>query len=225
MRLLVAIFAIFLVTPLVISSPQVEPEPKFRIEIQSSGAASPKFSVTNLSDKTLVACTISLSVSTEARSQSKMNWNPLIRAGHGPDGEAQGPLDPNKTLTFNMPRVFGSPLPNKVEIIAGIWADGDTFGQDPWVKPLFDMNAASVSAYEQAIALLKEGIVQNWTREQYLAALDGKPNSLPVYSIRQTFQANQVLDRHTELAKRVSQNLVDHFEHDLQLLRPQKPAA
>ena len=115
-------------------------------------------------------------------------------------------------------------MPDKVEIIAGIWADGETFGQAVWVKSLIDTNASMVSAYEKAIALLQEGIEHNWTREQYLAALNGKPDSLPVYSIRQTFLANQGLDRHPQLAKTVAQNLLDHFEHDLQLLRPQKSA-
>ena len=224
MQLLAAIVAGLLVAWSVSAPAQVVTEPKFQIEIQASGAGSPKFSVTNLSAKTLVACTISYSVSTEARSQGKMNWNPLVRAGHGPKGEAQGPLEPSQTLTVNLPRVVGGPLPDKVEIIAGIWADGETFGQAVWVKSLIDPNASMVSAYEQAITLLQEGIEHNWTKEQYLAALVGKPDSWPVYSIRQTFRANQGLDQHPQLAKRVAQNLLDHFEQDLQLLRPQKSA-
>lgn len=223
MRSLGVIVALVLVAWSV--SAQVVAEPKFQIEIQTSGAGSPKFSITNLSIKTLLACTISYSVSTEARSQGKMNWNPLVRAGHGPKGEAQGPLEPSQTLTLNLPHVVGGPLPDKVEIIAGVWADGETFGQAVWVKSLIDTNASMASAYEKAIALLQEGIEHNWTRQQYLAALDGKPDSLPVYSIRQTFLANKGLDQRPQLAKTVAQNLLDHFEQDLQLLRPQKSAA
>jgi hypothetical protein len=52
-----------------------------------------------------------------------------------------------------------------------------------------------VAAYEQAIALLQEAIEHNWTKEQILAALDGKQNSVPVSSIRQTLLANQGLDK------------------------------
>jgi hypothetical protein len=223
MRLLVSIVAVLLMARSV--SAQVVTEPKFQIEIQTSGVGSPKFSITNLSAKTLVACTISYSVSTEARPGGKMNWNPLVRAGHGPKGEAQGPLDPSQTLTLNLPHVVGGPLPDKVEIIAGIWADGETFGQAVWVQSLIDTNVSIVSAYEKAIALLQEGIEHNWTREQYLAALDGQPDSLPVHSIRQTFLANQGLDQHPQRAKTVAQKLLDHFEQDLQLLRLQKSAA
>jgi hypothetical protein len=220
MRLRAAIVAVLLRARSV--SAQVVTEPKFQIEIQTSGAGSPKFSITNLLLKTLVACTISYSVSTEARPQGKMNWNPLVRAGHDPQGDAQGPLEPSRTLTLNLPHVAGGPLPNKVEIIAGIWADGETFGQAFWIKSLIDTNASMVSVYEKAIALLQEGIEHNWTREQYLAALNGKTDSLPFYSIRQTFLANEGLDQHPQLAKTVAQHLLDHFEQDLQLLRPQK---
>jgi hypothetical protein len=222
MRLVRTIAVIVLAGWSISATAQVATEPQFHFEIQSSGIDSPKFSVTNLSTKTLVACTISVSVSTESRPQTKMNWNQLVRAGQGSRNDGQGPLEPGKTLTLNLPRVVGGPLPDKIEVIAGIWADGETFGQPTWIKVLMEMNASMVSAYEQAIALLKEGIENNWTREQYLAALESKPESLPFYSMRQTFQANQALDQHPQLAKNVAQSLSHHFEQDLQLLRPQK---
>lgn len=203
---------------------QIAVGPKFRAEIQANDEASPQFSVTNLSGRTLTACTIEFSVSTEARSQGRMNWDPLVQGGRGPRGEAQGPLEPGQTLTLFMPHKVGGPLPDKVEVIAGIWADGETFGEAVWVKTLVDYRASLVSAYEQAIALLKEGIEGNWTRQQYLAAMDGKPQSLPVYSMRTTFQANQALDQHPEHAKNVAQSLLNHFQQALQMLRPQNAA-
>ena len=125
-------------------------------------------------------------------------------------------------MTMNLPHIVGRPFPDKVKVVAGIWADGETFGEQVWVKTLVNNRASFVSAYEQAIALLKEGIENNWTRQQYLAALDGKPESLPFYSIRRTFQANQSLGQRPQLAKNIAQSLLHHFEQDLQLLRPQK---
>lgn len=222
MKLLRTITLIVLAGWSVSATAQVVTEPQFHFEIHSSGIDSPRFSITNVSTKTLVACTISVSVATVSRTQIKMNWNPLVRAAHGPKGDGQGPLEPGKTLTLILPRVVGGPLPDKIEVIAGIWEDGETFGEPTWTKVLMEMNASIVSAYEQAIALIKEGIENNWTREQYLAALEGKPDSLPFDSMRQTFEANQALDQRPEHAKNVAQILSHRFEQDLLLLRPQK---
>jgi hypothetical protein len=206
-------------------SAQTATEAKFQIEIQANGGVAPKFSIKNLSTKTLIACTVAHSVSSEARSQGEINWNSFIRADHGAKAQAQGPLEPGESLTFNLPHVVGHPFPDKVEIIAGIWADGETFGQPLWVKSLLDMNASMASAYEMAIALLQEGIDHNWTSEQYLAALNGKPASPQLFSIRQSFLSNPGLAQHPQLAKNIAQKLLDHFQQDLQLLRPQKSLA
>jgi hypothetical protein len=147
-----------------------------------------------------------------------MNWDPLVQT-RGPKGEPQRPLTPGQTLTLFLPHKVDGPLPDKAEIIAGIWADGETFGQAVWVKSLVDHRASMVAAYEQAIALLQEGIGHNWTRDQYLAALNSKSNSLPIDSIRRTLLANQGLD---QLVKLAAQDLLAYFEQNLQLLRPQK---
>jgi hypothetical protein len=212
--------ALFLVCA-VRSQPQALSEPKFGIEIQKDEQERPTFTLTNLSEKVLSACTIQFSVSTEAVRQSEMNWDSLI-SSRGPHGESQGPLKPGESVTMNLGHIVGRPFPDKLKVVAGIWADGETFGEQAWVKTLVDNRASLVAAYEQAIALLKEGIENNWTRQQYLAALDGKPESLPFNSIRRTFQANQSLDQHPQLAKNIGQRLLDHFEQDLQRLRPQK---
>lgn len=224
MKLTRVIVLIVLVGWSVSAIAQVATEPKLMVEIQSGGTDSPRFSVKNLSTKTLVGCTISVSVSAETRSQTKINWNPLAQTRHVPNGNLQGPLEPGQTLTFNLAHVVGGPLPDRVEVIAGIWSDGETFGQPTWIKVLMEMNASMVSAYEQAIALLKEGIENDWTREQYLAAVNNKSDSIKftAYSIRSTFQANQELDADPQRAKNIAQGLLHHFEQDLQLLSPQK---
>jgi hypothetical protein len=203
------------------SQSQALSEPKFGIDIQRDEQERPTFTLTNLSEKILTACTIQFSVSTEAVRPSEMDWDSLI-SSRGPHGEPQGPLKPGESVTMNLPHIVGRPFPDKVKVVAGIWADGETFGEEVWVKTLVNNRASFVSAYEQAIALLKEGIENNWIRQQYLAALDGKPESLPFYSIRRTFQANQSLDQRPQLAKNIAQRLLDHFEQDLQRLRPQK---
>jgi hypothetical protein len=212
--------ALFLVCALR-SPSQAQFESKFGIDIPKDERERPTFTLTNLSEKILTACTIQFSVSTEAVRPSEMNWDSLI-SSRGPHGEPQGPLKPGESATMNLPHIVGRPLPDKLKIVAGIWADGETFGEEVWVKTLVDHRASLVSACEQAIVFLKEGIENNWTRQQYLAVLDGKPESLPFYSIRRTFQANRPLDQRPQLAKNIAQRLLDHFEQDLQRLRPQK---
>jgi len=202
------------------SRPQALTEPKFSFDIQKDEQERATFTLTNLSDKILTACTIQLVVSMEAGRPDTVNWDALL-PGRGPHGEPQVPLKPGESVTMRLGHIVGKPFPDKLKVVAGIWSDGETFGEEVWVNTLVKLRATYVSAYEQAIALLKEGIKNNWTREQYLAALDGKPASLPFYSIRSTFQANQALDNRPQLAKNIAQRLLDHFEQDLQRLRSQ----
>lgn len=203
------------------SQTQALSEPKFSIEVQKDEQERPTVTLTNLSEKILTACTIESSVSTEAGRPSEMNLDFLL-SSRGPHGELLEPLKPGESVTMNLPHIVGKPLPDKLKVVAGIWADGETFGEEVWVKTIVDLRASYVSAYEKAIALLKEGIKNGWTREQYLGALDGKPQSLPFYAIRKTFQANQALDQRPQLAKNIAQRMLDHFEQDLQRLRSQK---
>jgi hypothetical protein len=177
--------ALFLAIPLS-SFAQSPTERKFRIEIQKDAT----FTLTNLSDKTLTACVIQLSVSTDPR----------------------------------LPRVGDQPFPDNVKVVAGIWEDGTTFGDEVWVNTLLHTRADYISAYEQAIAIMKQGIEANWTRQQYLDAINGMRPSQPYYAILRTFEANQALDQHPQTINHLAQLLLDRFQQSLQLLRPQKPA-
>ena len=72
---------------------------------------------------------------------------------------------------------FAFSIPDKVEVAAGVWGDGETFGDPEWVSVILRGRESLVTAYNQAIALLREGMEQKWTREKYLQAPNGKPNS------------------------------------------------
>lgn len=121
---------------------------------------------------------------------------------------------------MNLMHIAGKPFPDKLKVVAGIWSDGQTFGDDVRVNAILKNRATYVSAYEQAIALLKEGIENSWTREQYLAAVDDKPVTLPISAIRSTFQGNQALNDRPQLAAKIAQRMLDHFQQELQRLRP-----
>ena len=95
-----------------------------------------------------------------------------------------------------LPHKVGGPLPDRVEVIAGIWEDGETFGEAVWVKTLLDHRASLTSAYEQAIFMLQKGLNENWTRGQYLACYGSN--------------------------KRVRKNLLQYFTENLSLLHKTK---
>ena len=197
-------------------------QPKFQIEIQATTDGGPRFTVANLSRKTLTACTFQFSVSSEGRPQSEMDWDPLVQGGGDPGRSRPGPLEPGASLTMYLPHKVGGPLPDKVEVVAGIWDDGETFGQTVWVKMLLDHRASLISLYEHAISMLQKGLDENWTRGQYMAALESQPNRLPFHSIRRTLEASPNLDQEPRLLQLAMKSLLEHFTENLTLLRKAK---
>src|SRR5262249_5122718 len=128
-------------------------QPKFRINIAAEAHGGPSFTVTNLSGKTLTACHIRFSVSAQNLAQVEISWDPIIEAE---DPRGTRPLTPGAAVTMYLPHAVSGPLPDKAEIVAGVWADGATFGETQWVKQLLDSRALLASDYEQAIGLLHE---------------------------------------------------------------------
>jgi hypothetical protein len=84
-------------------------QPKFQIEIQPAAEGGPRFTVKSLSNKTLTACTIRFSVSSEDGSQSGMNWDPIVQGGGDPGRERQQPLEPGASMTMFLPHKVGGP--------------------------------------------------------------------------------------------------------------------
>ena len=145
-----------------------------------------------------------------------MDWDPIWQGeGRGPEK----PLEPEASMTMSLPHEVGGPLPDRVEIIAGIWVDGETFGD---TKRLQDNRNSLATAYQQAISLLQQGLDQNWSRDQFLAALNGKTNSLLIGSIRRALEASANSD---EALQRTMKGLLTHFTQNLGLLRQAKPPA
>jgi hypothetical protein len=195
-------------------------EPKFRIIVVPETRGGPNFTVTNLSGKTLTACHIRFSASSESAPQLGMSWDPILAAA---DPRGPRPLTPGASVTMYLPHAVGGPLPDKAQIVAGVWADGETFGETEWVKQLLDNRTLMASNYEQAIGFLQRGADQNWTRAQYLAALNGKGNSGPFYAIRSTLQANGILNTDSRNLVNTVQDLLALFTKRLGQLREARP--
>jgi hypothetical protein len=196
---------------------QADAEPKFRVEILAAGDRGPGFTLTNLTSKAVTAFVVEISSSLQSKPESRMVWDALQ--------QNVSPIEPGTSSSQHLSHAEGGPLPDKVEVVAGVWADGETFGEPRWVKIILENRAMRESEYDQAVALLKRGLEQNWIRDQYLQALNGKPNSLPTHEIRSTLMANSRISEKPEQLRNVVQTMLESFTQKSDQLRKAKPAA
>jgi hypothetical protein len=196
------------------AQPQSAPQPKFQVEIQSTGEKGPTYTITNLTGKTVTALVTEISSSTNSQGKAWDSWDALV--------QGQPPIKPGASLTSYLGHLVGAPLPDKVELVAGIWEDGETFGKPVWVKAVLANRETLVSAYEQSITLLQQGLDQNWTGDQYLTALQSKANSTPVNSIRSTLQANAKPGHDPQAVPIAMRDLLAYFKRNLEVIRQAK---
>jgi hypothetical protein len=214
--LLVATLALIAVGAFCFQS-RAEEIPNFQIEIQAVARGGPKFTVMNLSSSTVTVCVLEISIWSEGKAQQRIVWDAALRG--------ERPLEPGATLTENLPRVVGAPLPDKVEVIAGIWSDGVPFGNSDWVRIIIPDRATILSGYEQEAYFLQLGLDRNWTRKQYLEELSLMPNPRIFDWTRSTLEANQRLDDKQEYLQRVIHTLLASLHQKIDLIRQAKSPA
>jgi hypothetical protein len=95
-----------------------------------------------------------------------MVWDALVQGNH--------PIEPGRTILRPFFPNGGSSLPDKVEVIAGIWADGESFGQPEWLSNILKTRAMRASEYDDATAILQKGLDQNWTPNHYQQAFSNE---------------------------------------------------
>jgi hypothetical protein len=210
-RVLIVLSAGLLATLSIHAQPQTGQQPKFQFDIQPAAQGGPKYTVTNLSDKAITACVIELSIWSEGKGQSRTVWDAPI--------QGERPLEAGASMTKNLGHIVGAPLPDKMDVIAGIWADGETFGQADWVKIILQGRASWASQYRQATALLQRGLDQNWTRDQYLEVLKTMPDSVPMETIRSTLEAYPQVGGKPKLLERLVRRLLELLNRKSKLLR------
>ena len=194
---------------------QTAEPPRFQIEIHAASERGPRFTLTNHSGKTLTACIIEISSSVEERQRSGIGWDALVQGIE--------PLAPGESTSMPLGHVVGGTIPDKIEISAGVWSDGETFGRTELVDRLLKTRNLRESEYDEAISFLRGGIEQGWSRDQFLAALSGEKATGPFYAIRSTLQANKNLDQKPQLVQRVVQTLLESFSQKREVLRRAKP--
>jgi hypothetical protein len=205
----------FLFSSAVLGQAQTAEQPKFGIEIQVTGEHGPSYTVTNLTRKTVTACVIELSSSSESKQQSKMDWDSVMLD--------KPPIAPGASISQYLSHVVGGPLPDKAEVIAGIWDDGKTFGQIEWVDGILKNRTWMAAKYEEAASLLQQGLDQNWSRDQFLEAIGNKPKSGPLYGVQSTLQANRAFDERPKIMWNSMKRMMETFKLKAERLRQAKP--
>ena len=221
-----------IVAPFLRAQSGPDADSSFRIEIQTDIDGKPSFTLTNLSNDTLTACVIRFSLSSKPTWHSQLDWDTVVQDIPLNAAEAEHPIEAGASKTMYLPHAVGESLPDKVEVVAAIWADGETFGDPKWVKVLLHYRASLARAYEDSISMLQKGLDGNWTRDQYLDATNNRaansePSEVyggPTLAIRNTLRGNSTLDGKPQLLRRTIQNLQASFEQKLDLLRKAKPA-
>jgi hypothetical protein len=197
--------------------PATAAAPDFQIEIQPSAEKGPTFTVRNMSDKAITACVFEFSYTGAHRRLGGMVWDAAMQ--HKPV------LEPGATLTNFLSHATGEPLPDKVEVVAGAFADGETFGQPKWIKILLQDRAVRLGEYEQAAAFLRKGLDEHWTYEQYLAALEQAPKLDAAQDIRRSLEVNTSLQRYPENLQEFVESMVDRYNRYARKIRDaQAPA-
>lgn len=191
--------------------------PKFKIEIRATGEKrqGPGFTVTNLTAKTVTACVFELSYSSQTARKSKIFWDTLVQGVPS--------IEPGQTIVRPLTIIAGRPLPSKVEVIAGLWADGESFGQSELVNDFLKTRAVRASENEDAAAILQQGLSQNWTRSQYQQAFSDKPDTGPVYTVRTALRATQQTEQTPQEFTHTMQFLLKTFRQQADKLRKAKP--
>ena len=197
-------------------SPSAE-QPKFKIEIQSAAENRPEFTLTNLTDKAVTAYVAEFSSSSQSKGNSQMIWDALL--------QNHPPIEPGATISSHLPHAVGAPLPDKIEVIAGVLADGETFGEPIWVKNILKNRATRASEYEHAMTLLQRGLDENWTYDQYLQAFGEQPDSIAIRTVRSTLLANQQFTKKPELLRRAMQTMLESFARKSDLILKAMPPA
>jgi hypothetical protein len=188
---------------------------KFRVEIHPGADKRPACTVTNLSGKPLWAVVFEISSSAHPARKSTRVWDTLLE-GHPPIEAGAGLSRPVSEFAF-------FPLPDQIKVIAAVWTDGEIFGSPASVDLILNVRAAHAAEYEDAAALLQQGLNQHWTRDQYEQAFRDKPDNGAVYTVRTALSATLQTAQTPDAFTHTMQFLLTNFQQLSKQLRRVKP--
>ncbi len=183
--------------------PALAEQPQLLIEIQAD-ENHPTYTVTNLSGKPITAY-----VTKNSR------WDSVL--------SGESPIQSGAHLTQNLVHIVGSPLPDHIEVLAGIWVDGETFGQPEKVQAILDSRNKMALDYESAAKLLQQGLDENWNCNQYLEAVDRMPTSAATHGLKSTLTAAQKNSINEKQLGHLINTMLDTFIGKCARIRRAKP--
>jgi hypothetical protein len=197
--------------------PQFSNQPEIQVEIQTSNERDTRIVLTNLSNEPLTAFVLRISYLSENRKPEKMDWDVFLLN--------TSPLAKNANVSFPLGHAPGVPFLGKVEVAAAVWARGTMFGPPGQLKYIFTNRAYRVRALDRVISLLQTGLQQQWTRNQYFAALAHEPNSVSSQAsvVRSSLNENKNFDADPALRQAVVRKLINSFSAEREALRQSKP--
>jgi hypothetical protein len=189
--------------------------PRFRVEIHPGADKRPSCTLTNLSGKPLWAVVFEVSSSSQPARKSKNVWDALM--------EGHPPIEPGAGISRPLSEFAFIPLPDQIRVIAAVWTDGETFGAPASVDLILNVRAAHAAEYEDAAAILRQGLNQNWTRNQYEQAFRDKPDNGAVYTVRTALSATLQTAQTPQEFTHTMQFLLTNFQQLSKQLRKVKP--
>jgi hypothetical protein len=218
MKILSAAFCalnIAMLSPSALYSRQATERPEFRVEIHPTGERGPTYTITNLSDKPASALVLGVSSSSQPARKTKKVWDSIL--------EGHPPIKPGASISRPVYELAFSPLPDRIEVIAAVWTDGETFGAPASVNSILNTRALRAAEYEDAAGILQQGLRQNWTRDQYQQAFRDKPDTGAVYTVRTALSATLETAQTPAEFTHTMQFLLTNFQQFSKELRKVKP--
>jgi hypothetical protein len=143
--------------------------PPLRFELESTAERGPRFILTNVYQEPLTAFIVQVEPLSERDKTSIIPWDAF-------DG-GQSPVPRGLSIVQGVPHIVGGRIPD-AKLVAAVWDDGSTFGPDELVQTIFANRRILADAFDRAIRTLQTGLEQNWSREQYIAAVEREKGSV-----------------------------------------------
>ena len=201
---------VYFVSP---AHPQSVGDPGLDVRMKVSGNYF-SYTVANAGSKAVAAYAVKVSFP-QTNQERILTWDSVLA-----DDPA---LDPDAHMVGGIGHIESRPYPDRVEVVAGIWSDGETFGEEVYVKQLLDARQERASDLERVAKLAQRGLDENWAVEQYLNALDGMSKSFAVDFLRSFLKNNPRPAEHPEALRHLVTGVFDRFTGNYERIRRAKP--
>jgi len=187
---------------------------QFQVEIQDNQNTH-TYTVTNQAATPVTAFVVRYSSASQI--QGTEQWDSVLLE--------QSPLPSGAHISRPLPHPAGGPFPEHMEIVGGIWANGDAFGQPGSVQLILADRKSGAALFDNAASFLQHGLDENWTYAQFVQAVQTMPDSPAVLAMRSTLSP---IDKRTaeypEYLRNRINNMIDRFTGQSIRIRRAKPS-